>query len=388
MQKTSEASSSLEFRSYDNDWLASTLLERLQWDSWQFPVLFVSAYIVAAAVGSGVHLLRFGGFDAGIFGGTDSIIVYTVNNIMLDGLGGAFYLYFCRKSGTIFDELAARGVLERQNEKVNRLVLGAKRSVRSVHHWRHWSTISFLFALIIISLVVFAVYINGDRGANTRYVETSLAFLLPLWTLSFYIVGIITIRASITVWGLYRVFRVNAVSVYPLHPDRCGGFQPLRDYALSLSYLLALFGLGIVLTGYTIIDGADVGGEKSRIDLLIGFPALLVLAGMYVIFAPLSFFGTLWTAHKAMREEKDRQLANLSGQFTRDIKFVQDQANGDIDEVNRRFERLERVQSLHRIAAAFPVWPFDMASIRQFAAASTSPIVLTGGTILVQVYLL
>ena len=243
------------------------------------------------------------------------------------------------------------------------------------------------------------------------------------------------VRIMVTVSG--KIFHDRDVTVQPFHPDKCGGLHQLRDYALSLSYMLAIFGLGIVLWLYIssqAVDNCTAGVEnktdsevlkyeqcrdqledigiiyteggstKINRDLAVSEqpvvyssvytdyeqaaelnPALWFYVFAYVVLAPLIFFGTLQTAHGPMKNSKIQNLRSLSDKFNAEYKEVhREMLTGDAANRKGRLEQLLQLRGFYEITESFPVWPWDLASLRSFATAVSSPLILTVITVAIQ----
>ena len=115
--------------------------------------------------------------------------------------------------------------------------------------------------------------------------------------------------------------------------------------------------------------------QKASTVLVTGFgrtasfPQMWFLTLAYFVFAPLAFFGTLGTAHGPMRDIKLRDLRRLSNRFNAEYRYVHDNLQGEAKEINDGFARVEQVHKLHRLTDEFPVWPWDLGSIRRFVSA-------------------
>ena len=83
----------------------------------------------------------------------------------------------------------------------------------------------------------------------------------------------------------------------------------------------------------------------------------------------------LWdtaTAHGPMSRVKSAYLQRLSDQFIEDYEHVHGQlADGGHSE-KRRYESLRHVREFDRMTEAYPIWPFDLGSLRLFLTAASS----------------
>ena len=238
-------------------------------------------------------------------------------------------------------------------------------------------------------------------------------------------VWMIVTRCGTTIWGLFKVLRVEQVEVQPLHPDRCGGLGAVRNFALALSYVIAVFGVAIIMFAFITSQGpnlcarqietenivrleadcenrlgelkdkglvteVDGGGfiihstklakatstVQTNLDRTFGLPPMWIFIILYVIIAPGAFFGTLWVAHGPMKRVRTELIQNLSHQFNEEYKLVRGHLPARSGSNETRLNNLRRIHELHGITAGFPVWPWNLGSIGQFAAANVPPLAL------------
>ena len=83
---------------------------------------------------------------------------------------------------------------------------------------------------------------------------------------------------------------------------------------------------------------------------------------------------------------KARDLQKLSDEFNKCYRVVHESLYGEDAGTEDQFDRLRRVHDLYQMTAAFPVWPFNFGSIRLFGTVATSPLVLLGVIIPLEIY--
>lgn len=214
----------------------------------------------------------------------------------------AFYAWISIESGQLFGRMYSNGVFEATESDFQHAVVGASESVRSLHISKAWSV-----AATLVVLAVILGWVVGDELAGYaavaeplgRNVRLTHGLSLPIAATGVYMVCMIAARELSTVIGLWRVFRAQNLRLRPLHPDRCGGLGPLNRFALTFAYFLALAGFGLALV--SIQSQAD--GHFLR-DYM-----LHVGLGIYAVLAPLTFFGMLGAAHRAMADAKNELIA-------------------------------------------------------------------------------
>jgi hypothetical protein len=195
--------------------------------------------------------------------------------------------------------------------------------------------------------------------ASKLYAEMKLAIVIPVS----FMLWMILSRIIATIRMLDQLFQHSNLQLNPLHPDRCGGLGPLNRYAQTLISFIAVIGLGLVVIAVPRILTENYTQQ----------PMLQIAIISYLVLAPYCFFGTLGTAHRAMLRARDGLLLRISDEFLvryrETLKGLKE--NGEISEA--QLASLQRFSRLHEITEAFPVWPFDAASIRRFAAAFVAP---------------
>jgi len=211
---------------------------------------------------------------------------------------------------------------------------------------------------------------------------------MPQLGLGAYMIGMMIARLIINYLGLRKVFRTENISVRPLHPDKCGGLKHLLNYALRISYLMALFGLAIAVLTYATSQVWNTGTVSAEATNIFTFPTFWFGAVLYFTVTPASFFGTLWTAHRPMQEAKSRDLSQLSDVFDSKREAVREALNSKsgTSQLDDKVESLKSVHELYRMIEAFSVWPFNMESLRWFFTVFTTPIFIAIISMLLQVY--
>jgi hypothetical protein len=176
----------------------------------------------------------------------------------------------------------------------------------------------------------------------------------------------IAAREFATIYALRRLLQTEAFRVVPLHPDGCGGLQALSRYAFRFGYLLATAGLGLAVLS---IQSLSMGFEHSSGDYL-----LHLALGIYVVLAPVTFFGTVGTAHAAMAAHKRALLLWVSNLFARTHDHIVQAMKGSEQPEVSTLAEIDNLHSLYRTVEGFPVWPFDLRTFRNFSAVVLAPV--------------
>ena len=366
----------LVFNAYRGDPLARLVLDGLGWKSWQFPAVYASVSVVLVAMALLMYVIRDGAVDVAKLGGYQSFLPTFVYSIFLSWVGARFYLYFSLQSGKLYQELADRNVIGQSDTEVQ-IVKGSEHSASAFHRRAIWPVIASFLAFSLLLTMLYSWFWDPGRDEVAKYSAVYTAFALPVWVVGMYMVGMVFARFLSTIWGLRRVLTTTPVEVHPLHPDKCGGLKPVLDYSLATSYLIAMFGIGFVIWAFGLTQVWSEGKVTTDASRILEFPAIWFGVALYVVMAPVAFFGTLWTAHRPMREQKSKMLAQLSDEFNKDHKQA---LTGDPSELDDRIRRLRHVHQLHEMTDAFPVWPFDTKSVRWFGAVVSSPLAVAAVT--------
>lgn len=231
-----------------------------------------------------------------------------------------------------------------------------------------------IVAAVIAGLVTI-VYATGLKNSQLQWLNYVPAFIV----LRSLLVVLPSVFAGVLI--IYRLF-INAqifrtilkdVDLHPLHPDRAGGLSSLGRYSLSTTYLVAIAGcLGAIL---------EYEAYKSNTLSNAYFAHVVIL--VYLILAPISFFIPLSAAHESMRRAKNKLILQISQQFNQEFLTIPETFAKPSNDLKESVGRIEQLQALHKIAESFPVWPFDIDTIRRFAITISSPILTIAISVLI-----
>ena len=287
----------------------------------------------------------------------------------------SFYRWESVRPATLFDEIASLELVEVSEDERKHLFDPATGRVARLFSSPWGPRICAIVALSAEALELCQILLGNlsvslpIRDVSGTTVLICFLILSPVFILGWYMICIIIIRLVSVIIGLRELFRIARLKIQPLHPDKCGGLRRLNQYALHVTYLIAVAGFGLCVIGYSLhAEG-------------VLFDAPLLIAGLvaYMVLAPVLFFGTLGTAHASMKEAKESLIREISEQFLRDYEAARRDLSRNATEMKAIVEKLEQLQVLYRMLDSFPVWPFDAASVRKFAAAmlsSTIPLTL------------
>jgi hypothetical protein len=170
-------------------------------------------------------------------------------------------------------------------------------------------------------------------------------------------------------------FILAKVVLHPLHPDKAGGFRPLGKYALNTTYPIVLAGTIMAFAEYwQYIKGGFATSYFYHSALLL----LLILT-------PIIFFAPLRSAHDSMKRAKDSLLTDISTQFNHEFTLAHSALSSSSNSLEDNMEKIEQLQKLHKLATAFPVWPYDTETIRRFVVTMFTPVIVIGIPIVVNI---
>ena len=164
--------------------------------------------------------------------------------------------------------------------------------------------------------------------------------------------------------AIRRLLYQKVYCVCPLHPDHCGGLTSLSAYSLKTVYLVALMGLTIAVTEY----------HYGVLGLATKYWVFHLSIPLYVALGLASFFAPLSTAHRGMKDARDRSLQKIARQFQDDYADVNNNLNSDSDHLKNGITRIQQLQTLYDVTGRFPVWPFDTGTLRRLIVSITAPL--------------
>jgi hypothetical protein len=281
-------------------------------------------------------------------------------------------------------------VKELRDAKILRFKQGKKGEARDKEHkfYAKWSNIYLYVNLASIGLGLVGAGIASWSNYTAQHVPhfygwqfregstiSSWIFLLWQMPLIWLVLIFYAIRACAHLWFLKALVKESDVDINFFHRDRCGGLRDIGRLGLRNQYSLSIVGINILLMIMVLtrtnpalghmVDGRLFGPEALEM--------VIISVAFYLVGAPIAFLGPLIPFHGSMQREKRKCLAEISAARKREydqiIKncFSSESAERDI----QRMDRIERLQSL---AERFPVWPFDMSTLRKFSLSYFAPV--------------
>ena len=318
-------------------------------------------------------------FAAWSFGEWPNVAIFWVALPLVFG----FYPWVVRMSGSIYEQLRDDGALVNQALGIkNGCVGSAVESIKDMTCHRYWSYVALIVAVIAQTILFTAGF--GTEWEKIpgigRDIWLSVAIATPLNILAWYVITMMVGRYIATVIGLSKFFSSGLVMIRPWHPDRCGGLGTISNYALRMTWFIAACGVTVLLFAYVsfilLLEG-DAG-------LIVRDPWIWFNVLLYVVLAPSVFFMTLGAAHNAMRNAKRDQLQLVSDRLDAEFQEVREKIAVPDGDFPGSVTRIKGLSELYEITRSFPIWPFDLLTIRRFGAAVFAPFVTVGASIGIQ----
>lgn len=188
--------------------------------------------------------------------------------------------------------------------------------------------------------------------------------LVAIWfrflsCINYYMVFMMLLKGVATTRAIRWIFRSDII-LQPIHPDRCGGLQPLGAISGSLNVFLAL------LTSYITVLVEIEGIPLSHPGFLTSVLIFLLLA-TYLFIAPIAGI------HVRMKEMRRGIQISLNREFQQCFQQVYQNLSQRTEVHIDSLHRLDTLEKLNRVAAKIPVWPIDMETVLKFFAVVGVP---------------
>jgi len=232
--------------------------------------------------------------------------------------------------------------------------------------------VQVLAPLLAMILSYFTAYLFKAAGAQTWAQTTTLNNYAYMIGIALFYMLLITyiVRGVAMAVLLKSVANECTIKLIPLHPDGCGGLQPLGRMGLRNQYALTILGINIAVLAIMIyrID--------PSLELVIVVPALAV----YLIFGPVIFLGPLLPFRRVMGDRRRDLMQEIAAPLDAKLDSFKKQARAHRNISQDEFEALERLRAIGKAVGELPIWPFDTPTMRVFATAYVIPVFLAAAT--------
>lgn len=186
------------------------------------------------------------------------------------------------------------------------------------------------------------------------------------------LIGAVAWRMIFIGWQVWRLPEKYELNVQVVHPDQCGGLEPLGNLCLWNALILAM--AGIFLGGWI-----SIGPHTQFAAYAEAYgPLFHVLLIVPIILSFVSFFLPLWTTHLVMANKKAEIQIDLDelakSIYTESMILLNNTNKSDFAEGDERNKRLILMRSVYSQHQKIPTWPINMNIIAKFAAAEAMPV--------------
>jgi hypothetical protein len=225
----------------------------------------------------------------------------------------------------------------------------------------------YIFAVGADGLIASGLLDNSTYWHEVHPISFVCAILI--WLFAFFAAASAFLNIVIAIVLIDHIFRHNPTVTRPLHPDRAGGFRPLGDFSLRLSYLAVIYGLFYVTLAIRSTRMGTIGEDYS----------LFFWVTFYFIIVPILFYLPLDAAHRAMVAYRDNLIRDTSARYSKENQGIHEtDYTLDADELEQRLRALDALKKLQeQHEREYPVWPFNMRIRITVLANAMVPVIPT-----------
>lgn len=294
-------------------------------------------------------------FSTGLFAAAVALFAFQV---LMERISTIFSTLWRRGSiaGVMGQNKSAKEVLASYHQFIAEM----ENQLNSKYQW----VMGVVFALLVLVWYL-PILINLGNGFIILLglvVETFIALLI----------GVVVWRMVFISWQVWRLPERYELEIQVVHPDQCGGLEPLGNLCLWNALILAV--AGIYLGGWI-----SIGPNTQFADYAVTYgPIFSVLLIVPIILSFVTFLLPLWTTHLVMvRKKAEIQIrldelakaiyaeSNVLLSKTDELNFTEG------DERNKRLSLMRTIYSQHQ---KIPTWPINTNIISKFAAAQAMPV--------------
>jgi hypothetical protein len=342
------------------DPLANLVTSKWRWPIWVLPLsMIIFAAIYLFIVGGSLGYLRS---RSGIVGTLDDPATL-LTSFIVQPIIVAYYLWLPGKTWEMFKSFDNNNVIP--TDSGTGLYESFVSDVARISNNRKTSFIFVGIGIIVTIWIYFIIQQFGtDWSAHFRW--PVLFFDIPAAFLTIYAVTYIVWRILIIQWGLDKLYRKFNINVQPLHQDGAGGLAAVGNLVGSYLYCLLTVAL------FAISQGIITYIEQGYLPFYVIIQFILL-----PVFTCVVFFLPLRSSHRAMRNNRDQFLENLSIKFEETkIGFYTNEELPSKEELSKLGVLIEYYSQIRRI---YPTWPINTLVFRSFGATllgSSLPLIL------------
>lgn len=335
---------------YQVDPLARWIKDRWGWTPAKFAVVWTAVVLILAFSSSVV-----GGAILSVDGkiGFLQDWVSWIWNLFFTPILMGFYVWSADVLAGLIQELRQSDVVDIPDSDVAWAIAVYQRP------WRKW--VSILFAMAAGGVYFWSVAYFPSYAAAGLMPRVTATFINVVNAYAF--CGLL-LACIINGWILWRILRQKEFRINPLHPDRCGGLKAMSVYSLQTVYIVAMFGMVIGLSAFRAILF-----EPPPLAQIV-IPSI----PLYLVVALMSFFVPLSAAHAGMKDAKRKLLDDIAQQFRQEFSHLHQELGAENRDLGPAVSRVQQLKTLYQMTSQFPVWPYDVATLRRFTATIISPL--------------
>lgn len=195
---------------------------------------------------------------------------------------------------------------------------------------------------------------------------------VPTAMLNLYIGSWILIRQGLAIYILNDLFQNFDLSIKLFHPDGSNGLAFLGNYAIRSASVAVFAGFWLLfMTLYPLTQGFSI---NLKLDTIIGW-------GLYIILVPLLLVPPVWSAHVAMKQDKNKKLEEIA----QELRRLLSKTSASIQDIERyNLERDFLQNRYNTISTEYRTWPFDIPQLRRFTATAILPILSTASSLFLE----
>ena len=294
-------------------------------------------------------------FSTGLFAAAVALFAFQV---LMERISTIFSTLWRRGSiaGVMGQNKSAKEVLA----SYHRFIAEMENQLNSKYQW----VMGVVFALLVLVwyLPILVNLGNGFIILLGLVVETFIALLI----------GVVVWRMVFISWQVWRLPERYELEIQVVHPDQCGGLEPLGNLCLWNALILAV--AGIYLGGWI-----SIGPNTQFAAYAAAYgPIFSVLLIVPIILSFVTFLLPLWTTHLVMVRKKAEiqiRLDELAKAIYAESNVLLDKTDElnftEGDERNKRLSLMRTIYSQHQ---KIPTWPINTNIISKFAAAQAMPV--------------
>ncbi len=284
-----------------------------------------------------------------------------------------YYSWIQSAGRTLFKELIEEGIFTSETHLKTELTKTHRRFRSRIAPY-----MATLVGLAYSLWYIWTYAIFPDKAPYPTWVTAHPAIVLvnvPLIFVALYALAMVLYDLAAVFIALGRLVKQQTFRVEPLNPDGAGGLGAIGRFSANLSYGIGVFGLSLFL-------GAIFGGSYTAKN----YP-LFALIALYVLGVLLVFFLPLWSTHTEMTKFRSRLVKEISNEFDDVFRQLRNSRAESADVIQPLLEKAQQIDEMLGYVKRFPIWPFNLSSVRKFFGVAWSPLIPTIISIAVELWI-